>query len=435
MPYKGIIAGVVPHSIAAETGLLPGDRLIAVNHRNVRDLIDLSFALSDQRVELLVEKQNGQQQLITIEKDYDQDLGIEFESAVFDKIRQCVNHCIFCFVDQMPPGMRESLYIKDDDYRLSFLYGNFITLTNLRLSDMRRIRQLHLSPLYISVHTTNGPLRAKMLGNERAASIMEQINILAANGVEMHTQIVLCPGINNTNELDKTIGDLFNIYPSVLSIAIVPVGLTKFRKNCYPLHCFTAEQARSTISQVNQWQEKSRNTFGNTFVYLADEFYIQAGCPIPAYEYYDGFPQLENGVGIVRNFIEDWKQSPGNSTLYAKPLYIDVVCGKSAEKIIKPLLAELTIPNLYTRLIAVENEFFGNNVTVTGLLTGGDILEQLQQLAGPRTGVIIPGIAFRRGEHVFLDGMTLDELYRNLGNELRIAYNGSDLKELLCNWH
>ena len=434
MAYSGIIARVIPDSIAVEVGLEPGDRLISVDGESIRDIIDLSFALSDENVELLIEKPNGEQEIIEIEKDYDEDLGIEFESAVFDGVRRCANKCIFCFVDQMAPNMRESLYVKDDDYRLSFLYGNFVTLTNTMPQDLDRIRRLHLSPLYISVHTTNGALREKMLNNKNAGKIMEHLDTLIESGIEMHTQIVLCPDINDGEELEKTISDLYALHPNVLSMAIVPVGLSRYRENCYSLQVFSPEKARNVITLVEKWQQKCRKKSGTSFVYLSDEFYINAGHPIPEYDVYDGFPQLENGIGLVRNFLHEWEQSEVVTTDYDSAHHIDVVCGTSAQKILGPLLETVQIKNLTIRVIPIENDFFGNEISVSGLLTGEDIVKQLAKIDGVRTGVIIPGVALKKGEGVFLDNMTLEEVERGLGTPVHAAYSAEELRQLLQTW-
>lgn len=434
MAYSGIVARVAPDSIAAQLGLESGDRLITVDGESIRDIIDLSFALADENIELLIEKKNGEQEYLDIEKEYDEDLGIEFESAVFDGVRRCANKCIFCFVDQMAPGMRESLYVKDDDYRLSFLYGNFVTLTNSVPQDIDRIRRLHLSPLYISVHTTNGSLREKMLNNKNAGKIMEQLDTLIASGIEMHTQVVLCPDINDGSELEKTISDLYSLHPSIISMAIVPVGLSRYRDNCYSLQVFTPEKALSVVTAVTKWQQKCRKKSGTSFVYLSDEFYLTAGQPIPDYELYDGFPQLENGIGLVRNFLFEWQQEPIMASGYQEAHYLDVLCGISAQKILGPLLETVKIPNLTIRLLPVENTFFGKDITVSGLLTGQDIVNTLSQCTGERTGVIIPGIALKKGEGVFLDNMTLEELERQVAAPVRAAHGAEDLRQLLQAW-
>jgi putative radical SAM enzyme (TIGR03279 family) len=424
----------MPDSIASEIGLEPGDRLLAVNEQQIRDIIDLSFALADETVELLIEKNNGEQEILEIEKDYDEDLGIEFESAVFDGVQRCVNKCIFCFVDQMAPGMRESLYVKDDDYRLSFLYGNFVTLTNVTPTEMARIRRLHLSPLYISVHTTNGALREKLLSNKRASKIMDQLTTLIDSDIELHTQVVLCPGINDGEILVQTIRDLYAQHPAILSLAIVPVGLSKYRDNCEPLHKFTADQASSVIDMVSIWQDSCRKKSGNSFVYLADEFYLAANYPIPEYEMYDEFPQLENGIGLIRSFLTQWQDVITDATGYQEEHTLDVVCGMSAKKILQSLLTNLSISNLIIRVVAVENKFFGPDITVTGLLTGQDIMSALHCLPGKRTGIILPGVALRKGEDVFLDNITPDDIAQSLGVPVHTAYGAHDLRQLLQDW-
>lgn len=431
---RGLISRVLPGSIAEELDLEPGDKLLEVDGQPIKDIIDLSFSLADDNVELLVEKQNGEQEVLEIEKEYDEDLGLEFESAVFDGVRRCANRCIFCFVDQMAPGLRESLYVKDDDYRLSFLYGNFITLTNLTVSDLKRIKQLHLSPLYISVHTTNPIIRKQMLNNKNAGRILEQIDELLASGIELHTQVVLCPEINDGEVLAQTIRDLYARKPQILSMAIVPVGLSKYRENCFSLETFTKSQAKEVVSLVSTWQAKSRSETGHSFVYLADEFYLRADSPIPSVETYDEFPQLENGVGMVRSFLVEWETGTITTTGYQKPIYLDIICGISAEKFIKPLLSAVTIPNLHIRLIPVTNTFFGESITVSGLLTGRDILAALKKMPGERTGVIIPGVALRKGESVFLDNLTCFDLQRELGVSVYPAYGASDLQHLLSEW-
>ncbi len=433
MQQQGIIATVRAGSLAARLGLVPGDRLISVNDQSPQDLIDLSFAVADSRFTLTVEKADGTRETHLVKKRRSDDLGIEFESAVFDRVRCCANRCIFCFVDQMPAGMRRSLYVKDDDYRLSFLYGNFVTLTNLGPRDLDRIRRLHLSPLYVSVHATDGEVRARMLDNKRAALVMEQINELVAFGAELHAQIVLCPGINDGAVLEKSFRDLYALSPSVLSMAVVPVGLTRYRQDCYSLSGFTAAGAAAVIDQVSRWQEQCRQETGESFIYLGDEFYLAAGRPVPDYDSYGDFPQLENGVGLVRCFLEEWEKTQPASA-YARPMAIDVVCGVSAAKILAPLLAAWPIPNLSVRLLPVENRFFGPEITVTGLLTGGDILAALRADGSSRDGVVVPGVALRKGENIFLDDMTLDDLESQLGAPVRAAHFAADLKQCLADW-
>lgn len=436
MAKGGIISAIHQGSLAEELELVPGDKIISINGQELTDIIDLSFALADEEIEMLVEHTNGEQEIIAFEKDIDEELGAEFESAVFGKIRQCANNCYFCFVDQVAPDMRDSLYIKDDDYRLSFLYGNFVTMTNMGPRDLERIHRLHLSPLYISVHTTNPKLRGEMLRTKRGELIMEQLAKLNDADVDYHTQVVLCPGLNDGIELDRTIQDIINMQPHAKTLGIVPVGLTKFRENCYPLKTFDAAGAKKVIEQVSHWQEKMRKQTGKNFVYLSDEFYLLAGVPLPKAEEYDGFPQLDNGIGLTRNFIEQWKETKINTNNYKKPLNIDIICGKSAGKVIKNLVNELNVNKLNTNVLDLENDFFGHEVTVTGLLTGQDIIKNLKQNKNNRDGIIIPGCALREGEDIFLDDYTLDDIKKAFPDEeIKVASDAIMLKNLLADWH
>ena len=436
MAKGGIISAIHQGSLAEELELVPGDKIISINEQELTDIIDLSFALADEEIEMLIEHENGEQEIIAFEKDIDEELGAEFESAVFGKIRQCANNCYFCFVDQVAPNMRDSLYIKDDDYRLSFLYGNFVTMTNMGPRDLERIHRLHLSPLYISVHTTNPKLRGEMLRTKRGELIMEQLAKLNEADVEYHTQVVLCPGLNDGAELDRTIQDIISMQPYAKTLGIVPVGLTKFRENCYPLKTFDAQGAKKVIEQVRHWQEKMRKQTGKNFIYLSDEFYLLAGEPLPKAEEYDGFPQLDNGIGLTRNFIEQWKETEINLNNYQKPLNLDIICGKSAGKVIKNLVDELNIYNLNANVLALENEFFGHEVTVTGLLTGQDIIKNLKQNKANRDGIIIPSCALREGEDIFLDDYTLEDIKKAFPDEeVKVASDAIMLKNLLADWH
>lgn len=436
MAKGGIISAIHQGSLAEELELVPGDKIISINEQELTDIIDLSFALVDEEIEMLIEHENGEQEIIAFEKDMDEELGAEFESAVFGKIRQCANNCYFCFVDQVAPNMRDSLYIKDDDYRLSFLYGNFVTMTNMGPRDLERIHRLHLSPLYISVHTTNPKLRGEMLRTKRGELIMEQLAKLNEADVEYHTQVVLCPGLNDGAELDRTIQDIISMQPCAKTLGVVPVGLTKFRENCYPLKTFDAQGAKKVIEQVRHWQEKMRKQTGKNFIYLSDEFYLLAGEPLPKAEEYDGFPQLDNGIGLTRNFIEQWKETEINPNNYQKLLNLDIICGKSAGKVIKNLVDELNIDNLNANVLALENEFFGHEVTVTGLLTGQDIIKNLKQNKANRDGIIIPSCALREGEDIFLDDYTLEDIKKAFPDEeVKVASDAIMLKNLLADWH
>ena len=422
------ISAVHPDSKADRAGLVPGDRLVRVNGEKVRDLIDLSFALSEEEVELEVVKKTGETVCLRIEKTLDESLGFEFESAVFDRVRTCANKCLFCFVDQMPQGLRDTLYVKDDDYRLSFLYGNFITLTNLTPADFSRIRRFHLSPLYISVHTTDGKLREQMLGIPKAAQIMRQLQDFADAGIEMHTQVVLCPGYNDGEVLTRTICELADLRPAILSLAVVPVGLTKFREACHPLRTFTPAEAGLVVDETARWQERFRRETGRSFVYLSDEFYLRSGRDLPPDAGYDGYPQLENGIGLVRVFLTEWEQA-GDCGFPTGSLPVSagetvVVSGTAFAPVLKGLLGRMA-PTV--RVEAVENEFFGPAVNVSGLLTGRDIAARIGSLQVRPQKVLIPATSLRKHEKVFLDGMTLEGLENELSAAVHVVAGAADL--------
>ncbi len=408
----GIISKVYPETIAWEIGLETGDKIIAINQTPLRDLIDLEFLWADQEIELLIEKnKTGQEETIFIEKDYDEILGVEFTSAVFDGIRHCKNNCLFCFVDQMAPGMRPSLYQKDDDYRLSFLQGSFITMTNLTEADKERIKEQRLSPLYVSVHSADPDNRKMLLKNPISSRIIEDLEELAEAGIEFHTQIVLCKSINDGAFLDYSIKKLESLGQAILSLAVVPVGITKFRKDQETFPDFTIEESREIIKSVEGWQKKIKQERGYNFVYLADEFYVKAKEDFPPTEAYDDFPQLENGVGLARIFIDDYlAEKDSLPKKVAEKVQKVLVCGRSPESFLKEIVDKLNeTENMDLELRPLTNEFFGPRVTVTGLLTGQDLLAGLSDLA-PGTQVLIPDIMLRDGHEVFLDGKNLNEL-------------------------
>ena len=415
MNSRGLtVARVKPGSIAEEIGIGQGDRLTAINGMPVRDLIDYCFLEADEIVTLDFKKADGEEWVLELEKDYDQDLGLEFEGAGFGPTIRCTNHCIFCFVDQMPPGMRKTLYVKDDDYRLSFWSGNFITLTNLTEKEMQRIVSMRLSPLYISVHTTNPELRRRMLGNKKAGLIMKQLQELAAAGIEMHTQVVACPGINDGRELARTVEDLSGLWPEVRSLAVVPVGLTRFRQNCYPLRGYPRAGARELLRWLQARQEEFLTTLGNPFVFASDEFYLLSGEEIPPVERYAGFPQLENGVGLTRLFLEEWEKA--RARLFRKRVEkkITLVTGVLGEQLLNPVVAALNqVEGLQASLKVIRNRFFGESTTVAGLITGTDLLSQVRP---PETGdlLVLPAVSLKKDEPVFLDGISLPELGRRL---------------------
>ncbi len=399
---EGLITKIETGSLAEELELVAGDKILSVNGRTPLDIIDLSFLLADEEIELLIEHADGERELIEFDKDADEELGAEFESAVFDGVRRCKNHCVFCFVDMIAPNMRKTLSVKDDDYRLSFLFGNFITLTNLTARDFHRIKKYHLSPLFVSIHTMNPELRAKMLRTKLGANIQAQLDELERAGVEYHTQVVLCKDLNDDAELDYTIAEVLKRQPHALSLAIVPVGVTRHRRDPFPLKQFDKESAAKVIAQVEAFQRKARKELGRTFIYLGDEFYFLAEKDFPPVEYYDDFPQIENGIGMTRNFIEEFNSEKFSAD---KKIVVDVISGTSFAKVLKRLV---DAPNV--RILPVVNKFFGERVNVSGLLTGGDIIEALKSSDRQRDLILIPATALRAGEEVFLDDVTLAEL-------------------------
>ena len=433
---------VQPESLAEELELKAGDSIVEVNGRKLNDIIDLSFELADEEIELLIEHDDGEREIIAFDKDVDEELGVEFESAVFDGIHQCKNHCVFCFVDMIAPKMRKTLSIKDDDYRMSFLYGNFITLTNLTDKDFKRIEQFHLSPLFVSVHTMNPELRVKMLRTPLAAKINEHLDKLEAAGADYHTQVVLCADLNDGEELERTISELVSRRPNVLSLAIVPVGITKHRHDKFKLKQFNHEGAIKVIEQVERWQNKLRKETGRTFVYLGDEFYFLADREMPPEEFYDDFPQLDNGIGLTRSFITDWQIEPQSQNEYVKPIYIDVIAGTSISSILQNLAEEAMRQknNLNVRILPVVNEYFGSTVNVSGLLTGVDIINTLKSVdideCSNRDGILIPESALRSGEDVFLDDVTLNELKKNFPTaRVEPVQSGAEFKRALMDFH
>jgi putative radical SAM enzyme (TIGR03279 family) len=433
------VAAVEPDSIAEEIGVEPGDRIISVNQRPVNDIIDYRFLSADENILIRLEKPDGEKWELEIEKDFDEDIGVDFGPEGLGRTKRCGNKCIFCFVEQMPPAMRESLYVKDDDYRLSFLQGNFITLTNTGDGDLQRIISQRLSPLYVSVHTTHPDLRMKMMGNPGAGKILDIIRQLTLAGIEIHAQAVLCPGVNDGEELRKTVHDLTALWPGVRSLALVPVGITRYRKGLYPLHAYNKEQALEIIRMVEGWQNACVKAYGCPLVYAGDEFYLLSGLPVPQREKYADFPQIENGVGLVRLFQDSFSELERQLPVkLAAPLHVTLVTGKLAESILRPMVGRLNgIGNLKVELAGVENNFFGKTVTVAGLLTAGDIAAKLKSdwetpLAGARPDlVVIPQVMLRSGEDIFLDNMTVSGLQEALGIEVKVAGGPEDLLDII----
>jgi putative radical SAM enzyme (TIGR03279 family) len=414
-----LVEKVRPGSPAAALGIRPGDRLIAINGQAVQDIFDYYLSLPEPRVDLEIDGPRGRR-TVSIRKEPGEDVGLVFGPESFDGLRRCCNRCLFCFIDQLPSGLRPSLYVKDDDYRQSVLTGTYITLTNLTKEDWERILGLHLSPLYVSVHTVDPRRRAYLLGSRKAGEIREQLARLAAAGIEMHCQVVLCRQLNDGAYLEETLEYLSSLWPSVASIAVVPVGLTKYRQYLFPLHPFDRESSRRVLNQVARWQEQLRRRLGTRLVFAADEFYLLAGRPFPPAEEYEGFPQLENGVGVARLFMEEWQREvrrlPGKSESSRLAL---IVTGKAGYRVLSPLLAQLRARwrNARIELLGLDSRFFGPYITISGLLTGSDICwglkPRLARLRREQAAVLLPNVALRENRE-FLDGYTLESVRREL---------------------
>lgn len=395
-------------SLAERAGIRPGDVITAINGEPLTDLIDYRFLVCDTAVAVKVDRAGSMQRFL-IEKDEDEGLGITFTDAVFDGIRRCRNSCVFCFIHQMPPGLRPTLYVEDDDYRLSITHGSYVSLTNMSEADFKRVIALHLSPLHVSVHATDPETRVRLLRNKRAAMLPAQMQRLAKAGIEMHCQIVLCPGLNDGAVLDQTLADLSKYYPSVLSVAVVPVGLTRCREGLTPLQPVDAECSRRILAQVEGWRERFRKELGTRFVFPADEFYLQAGAAVPSRATYEDFPQTEDGIGMVRLFLDDLagvkRRKPRPA---AQPERILLVTGMIARPLVEALATEMTrLTGHRVECVPVVNQLFGSAVTVTGLLCGADILAALRA-AGPADRIYLPDVLLN--EDRFLDDMTVAEL-------------------------
>lgn len=416
MQTRGLVVeDVADDGIAAELGVEQGDTVLQINGAEIKDILDYKFYSVDENLQILLQKKDGEQWLLEIEKDFDESLGINFRGGGIGRTRRCRNKCVFCFVDQMPPRMRPSLYVKDDDYRLSFGQGNFITLTNAGTADLERIAGMRLSPLYVSVHTTNPALRQKIMGHPGAGRIIEQLEFLTRAGIEIHTQAVLCPGLNDGDELERTIRELGSLWPAIRSLAVVPVGLTTHRRGLYHLRPYRPEEARAVVAQVHNQQKKFISLYGYPLVFAGDEFYLTAGLPVPSAKRYGGFPQTENGVGLVRLFKDQWsrvrRRLPKSA---AKPSRAAVVTGLLAGPLLRQVADELNrIEQVEVLPYVLKNNFFGHNVTVAGLLTGQDLINGLtgHDLGGK---VLIPSVMLRNGDSTFLDDITVEELSRHL---------------------
>ena len=430
-----VISRVLPGSIGEELELEPGDILVSINGQPVEDVFDYRYLMNDELVELLIRKKNGEEWELEVEKDYEEDLGVEFENSLMDDYRSCSNHCIFCFIDQMPPGMRETLYFKDDDSRLSFLQGNYVTLTNMSDYDLERIIKFHLSPINVSFQAMNPELRCKMLHNRFAGDALKKVDRLYEGGVTMNGQIVLCKGVNDREELEYSLEKLSAYAPVLQSVSIVPVGLSKFRDGLYPLESFTKEDAKHLIEQVERWQKIMMEKHGIHFVHASDEWYILAGRNMPEEGRYDGYLQLENGVGMMRLLETEVKERLSQLEGDDRKIQASVATGKLAAPFIKKMteLVQKKFPNISVSVYTIKNEFFGEKITVSGLITGQDLKTQLKdRQLGEK--VLIPCNMLRSGEDVFLDDLTVEMISEALGTEIVVVDEpGADLVDCLIN--
>ncbi len=424
-PVGHLITAVDPGSLAEEMELEPGDRLLAIDGNEIEDIFDYRFYTGDTYLEILIQKADGEEWLLEIDKDPEEDLGLTFENGLMDEYRSCRNKCVFCFIDQMPPGMRETLYFKDDDSRLSFLQGNYITLTNMSDKDFERIIRFHLAPINISVHATNPELRCKMLNNRFAGDVMTKMQALYEAGIEMNGQIVLCPGLNDGEELDRTIGDLARFIPHMGSLSVVPVGITKYREGLYPMKTFDAESSAKVIDQIEAWQKKIYAEHGIHFVQASDEFYIMACRELPEEDRYDGCLQLENGVGMVRLMHEEVAEVLAGMEGDDRQVEVSLATGRLAAGYLQEMVEKIQekYPHVKAHIYPIRNDFFGETITVAGLITGQDLMAQLKgQALGSR--LLIPSVMLRSGEDVFLDDITVGQLENALQVPVDIVESG-----------
>ncbi len=433
---KHLITSITPDSIARELEITPGDFLLSVNGTKIADVFDYRYQTRGENILLEIQKPDGEIWELEIEKDEDEDVGLEFEKPLMDDAKHCRNKCVFCFIDQLPKGMRSSLYFKDDDPRLSFLSGNYVTLTNITRAEAERIAYYHLSPIRVSVHTMEPGLRIKMTGNPSAGNLRETLEIFNNAGITLHFQIVLCRGINDGENLDYTIGELLKFRPGAASLSVVPAGLTRHRDGLYPLEQFTAEEAADVILRTGIWRERCLTEFGSRFVFCADEFYLQAGLDLPEYEFYEDFLQLENGVGMAAMFKREFLNARNEFKPTEKcSIKTGIVTGRAFARTMR----ELTEPLGGVTVYEIENKFFGPLITVSGLLTGGDIISQIKnKITEDNIDIIfIPSNALRAGTDMMLDGVTVDYLSEKLGVPVKTGSSdgGEFYRGLISNNH
>lgn len=427
--HKHIVKEVEIGSIAEELGIESGDVLLSINDNEIEDVFDYHYYVNDEELVLLIQKPNGEEWELEIEKDYEEDLGIVFEQGLMDEYRSCHNKCIFCFIDQMPKGMRDTLYFKDDDSRLSFLQGNYITLTNMSDHDIDRIVKYHLEPINISFQTMNPELRCKMLNNRFAGDALKKVDKLYEGGIQMNGQIVLCKGVNDGAELERSIKEMSKYLPLLQSVSVVPVGLTKFRDGLYPLEPFTSEDAKEVIGMIEKWQKVFYEEYGLHFIHAGDEWYLNAGMEVPEEERYDGYLQLENGVGMIRLLKNEFAEYLASLEGDDRAREISMATGYAPYACLKELVDGLQVkyPNVKVNLYKIRNDFFGEKITVAGLITGQDLIAQLE---GKELGskLLLPCNMLRDGEEVFLDDITLSNVKESLQVEVDVVKSsGQDL--------
>ena len=427
------ISRVLPGSIGEEAGLKPGDQVVSVNGTQVEDVFDYQYLTEDEYLEVLIRQSDGEEWILEVEKDEDEDLGLEFENGLMDEYRFCRNKCIFCFIDQMPPGMRDTLYFKDDDSRLSFLQGNYVTLTNMSEHDIRRIIRFRLEPINISFQTMNPELRCRMLHNRFAGEALKKVDLLYEAGIEMNGQIVLCKGFNDGEELDRSIRELTRYLPFLRSVSVVPVGLTRFREGLEPLEPFTGEEARQVLELIHGWQERLYPEHGLHFIHASDEWYILAGEELPEEESYDGYLQLENGVGMLRLLLNEFAEALDEEEGDREERRLSLATGLLAAPYLERMAEQLRekFPRTEVMVCSVKNEFFGEQITVSGLITGQDLVKQLsgRDLA---ERLLLPCNMLRAEEDVFLDDFTVSQVQSALQVPLNIVKSsGQDLLDAI----
>ena len=423
------IRSVDPGSIGEELEIEAGDRLIAINDNEVRDVIDYRYESANEYITLTIEKKDGELILYDIEKDVEESIGLNFVTPLLDTQKTCSNRCLFCFIDQMPPNMRDSLYIKDDDSRLSFLQGNYITLTNIKKEDFDRMIAYGLSPINVSVHTTNPDLRVELLKNPSAGKIMEDMKRLAEAGIVMNAQIVLLPGVNDGKELKRTLRDLASLMPQVTSVAMVPVGLSKYRDHLPKLSPYTRDQAREVIAIAEAFAEDMRKVCGRHWIYASDEFYLIAEKDLPEADFYDGYPQYENGVGLMRSFYEEFKEALARAE-GAYRSRITLATGEYAAPLFEELAAMMheKFPGIQCDVVTIKNDFFGDTVKVAGLLTAEDVVAQLKGKI--HDAIMLPMSMFRSDRAITLDDVTVEALEKELGAKIiTVSNNGAEFLE------